>query len=98
MTKRDIFYRDVALFRTQTVVDRIVDDIAYNDYVPQLTLNVVTPLEKPHIWPCHHHSQKPSIPKGPLCFGLPIFSGKRSKGAKQKEPKSSTQLNNFGQL
>ncbi|ORX52364.1 DNA topoisomerase IV, alpha subunit [Hesseltinella vesiculosa] len=40
MTKRDIFYRDVALFRTQSVVDRIVDDIAYNYNVPRSTLNV----------------------------------------------------------
>lgn len=38
---RDIYYKDPALFKTQSTVDRIVDDIAYSFHVPRATLNVV---------------------------------------------------------
>ncbi|KAI8067487.1 Spo11/DNA topoisomerase VI subunit A [Gongronella butleri] len=40
ITKRDIYYRDVALFRSQRVVDRLVDDIAFHYNVPRASLNV----------------------------------------------------------
>ncbi|KAI7103865.1 DNA topoisomerase IV, alpha subunit [Hortaea werneckii] len=40
ISKRDIYYRDVALFGTQAVVDRYVDDIAFTFNVPRSALNV----------------------------------------------------------
>ncbi|KAI8342483.1 Spo11/DNA topoisomerase VI subunit A [Chlamydoabsidia padenii] len=40
MTKRDIFYRDVPLFKTQPIVDKIVDDICCHYNVPRSSLNV----------------------------------------------------------
>ncbi|KAF8475810.1 Spo11/DNA topoisomerase VI subunit A [Kalaharituber pfeilii] len=40
-TKRDIYYKDVKLFRKQTVVDTIVDNIAYTLGVERGKLNVV---------------------------------------------------------
>ncbi|RMX87424.1 hypothetical protein D0869_02363 [Hortaea werneckii] len=40
ISKRDIYYRDVALFGTQAVVDRYVDDIAFTFDVPRSALNV----------------------------------------------------------
>ncbi|KAI7216214.1 DNA topoisomerase IV, alpha subunit [Hortaea werneckii] len=40
ISKRDIYYRDVALFGTQAVVDRYVDDIAFTLNVPRSALNV----------------------------------------------------------
>ncbi|KAF8425556.1 Spo11/DNA topoisomerase VI subunit A [Tirmania nivea] len=40
-TKRDIYYKDVKLFRKQSVVDNIIDDIAYTFGVERGKLNVV---------------------------------------------------------
>jgi hypothetical protein len=40
ITKRDLYYRDVRLFRNQTVVDRIVDDLAATISVNRSSLNV----------------------------------------------------------
>lgn len=40
-TKRDVFYRDVQLFRSQPTVDRIVEDLACSLQVPRSCLNVV---------------------------------------------------------
>ncbi|KAI9246816.1 Spo11/DNA topoisomerase VI subunit A [Helicostylum pulchrum] len=40
VTKRDMFYRDVSLFNTQSVVDIIVDDISCHYNVPRSSLNV----------------------------------------------------------
>ncbi|KAK3070766.1 endodeoxyribonuclease [Teratosphaeriaceae sp. CCFEE 6253] len=40
ISKRDIYYRDPALFGSQTHVDRCVDDIAYTFSVPRFALNV----------------------------------------------------------
>ncbi|KAI8097386.1 Spo11/DNA topoisomerase VI subunit A [Halteromyces radiatus] len=40
VTKRDIFYRDVPLFKTQPIVDKIVDDICCHYNVPRSCLNV----------------------------------------------------------
>ncbi|KAF2402933.1 DNA topoisomerase IV, alpha subunit [Trichodelitschia bisporula] len=39
-TKREIFYRDPALFNQQLVVDRTVDDLAFTFGVPRQLLNV----------------------------------------------------------
>lgn len=39
--RRDIYYKHPALFGSQLVVDRIVDDIAYSFDVTRATLNVV---------------------------------------------------------
>ncbi|KAK3057679.1 endodeoxyribonuclease [Extremus antarcticus] len=41
ISKRDIYYRDPALFGSQAHVDRYVDDIAYTFSVPRASLNVV---------------------------------------------------------
>lgn len=38
---RDIYYKDVKLFRQQSVVDTIIDDIAYTFGVERGKLNVV---------------------------------------------------------
>ncbi|RMY74342.1 hypothetical protein D0863_03304 [Hortaea werneckii] len=38
--KRDIYYRDVALFGKQAIVDRYVDDLAFTFNVPRSALNV----------------------------------------------------------
>ncbi|KAK6442181.1 endodeoxyribonuclease [Oleoguttula sp. CCFEE 5521] len=40
LSKRDIYYRDPALFNKQSTVDRYVDDIAYTFGVPRSALNV----------------------------------------------------------
>ncbi|KAK6431078.1 endodeoxyribonuclease [Oleoguttula sp. CCFEE 5521] len=40
LSKRDIYYRDPALFNKQSTVDRYVDDIAYTFGVPRSSLNV----------------------------------------------------------
>ncbi|CEG83098.1 hypothetical protein RMATCC62417_17070 [Rhizopus microsporus] len=40
ITKRDMYYRDVGLFGTQSVVDTIVNDIACHYNVPRSSLNV----------------------------------------------------------
>ncbi|KAK0291946.1 endodeoxyribonuclease [Friedmanniomyces endolithicus] len=40
ISKRDMYYRDPALFGSQTHVDRYVDDIAYTFNVPRSALNV----------------------------------------------------------
>nr|OQO28727.1 hypothetical protein B0A51_02970 [Rachicladosporium sp. CCFEE 5018] len=40
LSKRDIYYRDPALFNKQSTVDRYVDDIAYTFGVPRSGLNV----------------------------------------------------------
>ncbi|KAG0290995.1 endodeoxyribonuclease [Dissophora globulifera] len=40
-TKRDLFYRDVALFKSQRVVDNIVENLACTLQVPRPCLNVV---------------------------------------------------------
>ncbi|KAG0316279.1 endodeoxyribonuclease [Dissophora globulifera] len=40
-TKRDLFYRDVALFKSQRVVDNIVENLACTLLVPRPCLNVV---------------------------------------------------------
>ncbi|KAI7887784.1 Spo11/DNA topoisomerase VI subunit A [Mucor mucedo] len=40
VTKRDMFYRNVSLFGTQTVLDSIVDDISCHYNVPRSSLNV----------------------------------------------------------
>ncbi|CAO3620333.1 unnamed protein product [Cunninghamella echinulata] len=40
MTKRDVFYRDIPLFKTQPVVDRIIDDISCHFNVPRSCLNI----------------------------------------------------------
>ncbi|KAI8982156.1 Spo11/DNA topoisomerase VI subunit A [Mycotypha africana] len=40
VTKRDMFYRDVSLFGTQSVVDIIVDDLSCHYNVPRSSLNV----------------------------------------------------------
>ncbi|KAI8807596.1 Spo11/DNA topoisomerase VI subunit A [Cladochytrium replicatum] len=39
-TKRDVYYQDVALFKSQRVVDQAVDDIACSFKVPRYCLNV----------------------------------------------------------
>ncbi|KAG0239322.1 endodeoxyribonuclease [Actinomortierella wolfii] len=41
ITKRDMFYRDVATFRQQVVVDRTIDDLAATFRVPRSSLHVV---------------------------------------------------------
>ncbi|KIX94171.1 uncharacterized protein Z520_10197 [Fonsecaea multimorphosa CBS 102226] len=41
ITKRDIYYHDVALFKNQEIVDRYVDDIAHTCQVTRRDLNVV---------------------------------------------------------
>ncbi|KAF9976208.1 endodeoxyribonuclease [Actinomortierella ambigua] len=41
ITKRDVYYRDVATFRRQEVVDRAIDDIASTFKVPRSSLHVV---------------------------------------------------------
>lgn len=38
---RDLYYKDVALFGKQSVVDRCVDDIARTFRLPRASLNVV---------------------------------------------------------
>ncbi|KAI6837816.1 DNA topoisomerase IV, alpha subunit [Hortaea werneckii] len=40
ISKRDIYYRDVALFGKQAIVDRYVDDLAFTFIVPRSALNV----------------------------------------------------------
>ncbi|KAJ3300450.1 endodeoxyribonuclease [Borealophlyctis nickersoniae] len=40
-TKRDIYYRDVALFRSQQIVDQVVEDLACTFAVPRHCLHVV---------------------------------------------------------
>ncbi|KAI7884683.1 DNA topoisomerase IV, alpha subunit [Lichtheimia hyalospora FSU 10163] len=40
ITKRDIYYRDIALFGTQSVVDKIIDDLSCFYNVPRSNLNV----------------------------------------------------------
>ncbi|CAO3618730.1 unnamed protein product [Cunninghamella blakesleeana] len=40
MAKRDVFYRDIPLFKTQPVVDRIIDDISCHFNVPRSCLNI----------------------------------------------------------
>ncbi|KJA20085.1 hypothetical protein HYPSUDRAFT_839020 [Hypholoma sublateritium FD-334 SS-4] len=40
MTKRDIYYRDVSLFKTQKVVDSLVDDIAATFMLERSDLNI----------------------------------------------------------
>ncbi|KAK5166596.1 endodeoxyribonuclease [Saxophila tyrrhenica] len=40
ISKRDVYYRDPALFGSQTQVDRYVDDIAYTFSVPRASLNI----------------------------------------------------------
>ncbi|EMC94131.1 hypothetical protein BAUCODRAFT_74427 [Baudoinia panamericana UAMH 10762] len=40
LSKRDIYYRDPALFGSQTHVDRYIDDIAFTFDVPRSALNV----------------------------------------------------------
>ncbi|KAJ8653398.1 hypothetical protein O0I10_010944 [Lichtheimia ornata] len=40
VSKRDIYYRDIALFGTQSVVDKIVDDLSCFYNVPRSNLNV----------------------------------------------------------
>ncbi|KAI8391460.1 Spo11/DNA topoisomerase VI subunit A [Radiomyces spectabilis] len=40
LTKRDIFYRDVALFGKQSVVNRMIDDISFHYNVPRSSLNI----------------------------------------------------------
>ncbi|KAF2140243.1 uncharacterized protein K452DRAFT_252957 [Aplosporella prunicola CBS 121167] len=40
ITKREIYYRDPALFHNQTVVDRLIDDMAFTIGVPRASLNV----------------------------------------------------------
>ncbi|KAF9436481.1 endodeoxyribonuclease [Entomortierella beljakovae] len=40
-TKRDIFYRDVGLFGSQSIVDNIVEDLACTLQIPRSCLNVV---------------------------------------------------------
>lgn len=39
-TKRDIFYKDVALFKTQKVVDNLVDDLAATFQIERSDLNI----------------------------------------------------------
>lgn len=41
ISKRDIYYRDPALFGKQSVVDRVVDDLATTFSTPRAGLNVV---------------------------------------------------------
>ena len=40
---RNIYYKDPSLFRTQAVVDRCVDALAYTFDIPRASLNVVCP-------------------------------------------------------
>ena len=40
-TLRNIYYKDPSLFRTQAVVDRCVDALAYTFDIPRAGLNVV---------------------------------------------------------
>ncbi|KAF9953938.1 endodeoxyribonuclease [Mortierella alpina] len=40
-SKRDLFYRDVSLFRSQPVVDKMVEDMACTLRVPRSSLNVM---------------------------------------------------------
>ncbi|KAF8250606.1 DNA topoisomerase IV, alpha subunit, partial [Wilcoxina mikolae CBS 423.85] len=40
-TKRDIFYQHVSLFRTQAVVDKVVEDLAATFSVPRSALGIV---------------------------------------------------------
>ena len=42
ITKRDIYYHDPSLFKTQETVDRYVDDIAHTCQVRRRDLNVVS--------------------------------------------------------
>ncbi len=45
---RNIYYKDPSLFKTQTVVDRCVDALAYTFDVPRAKLNVVSASPVPH--------------------------------------------------
>lgn len=40
-TKRDVYYKDVNLFVSQTVVDKAIEDLAFSFGVPRFCLNVV---------------------------------------------------------
>ncbi|KAL4065661.1 Spo11/DNA topoisomerase VI subunit A [Scleroderma yunnanense] len=40
LTKRDLYYRDVALFRSQTIVDRLIDDLAATLKQDRADLNI----------------------------------------------------------
>ena len=42
LSLRNIYYKDPSLFKTQTVVDRCVDALAYTFDVPRAKLNVVS--------------------------------------------------------
>ena len=41
---RDVYYRDPALFRKQSCVDRIIESLAYTLLIPRSCLHVVSPL------------------------------------------------------
>lgn len=47
MTARNIYYRDPALFKSQHVVDRYVDILAFTLGVRRADLNVVSSLSLP---------------------------------------------------
>lgn len=44
ITKRDVFYRDVELFKTQSVVDTCLDDLARGMFLARKDLGVVLSL------------------------------------------------------
>ncbi len=48
LSLRNIYYKDPSLFKTQTVVDRCVDALAYTFDVPRAKLNVVSASPVPH--------------------------------------------------
>ncbi len=53
MTARNIYYRDPALFKSQHVVDRYVDILAFTLGVRRANLNVVSSLSPPCVRKLH---------------------------------------------
>ena len=51
-TKRDAFYKDVPLFKTQGVVNRLVDDLAATWELRRSDLNIVSNLTDSPSWLC----------------------------------------------
>ncbi len=50
-TSRNIYYKDPSLFKTQAVVDRCVDTLAYTFDVPRAKLNIVRETSAPFTSP-----------------------------------------------
>lgn len=58
---RNIYYKDPSLFKTQAVVDRCVDTLAYAFDVPRAKLNVVSVSRSSHfdhVFPSKYESRQ----------------------------------------